>query len=78
MTLQNRLEQKINFINDATTKTLRGDTVTLGALDKDVETLCKEVTTLPREEALSYETSLAKLVEALDHLTTAIKTRNNP
>lgn len=75
MTLENRLAEKIDFINEATTKTLRGDQVPLGTLDKDVDTLCKEITNLPREQALQHQTSLVKLVEALDHLTTAIKTR---
>ncbi len=73
MTLQQRLDDKIQLINQMTTKTLRGEATDLSTLDKDVDTLCQDV--LKDPQAKTFENDLKRLIEALDHLTTAIKTR---
>lgn len=69
-----RIEQVKHYIHDCERRIAQGEAVELTGLDQNVEKICSDIATLPKEDARHLESKLVHLVTALDKLVQVIHT----
>jgi len=66
--LRAQIEQLIDAIDNAKERTENNEVVDLTALEGTIEALCKQVTTLPSQEARETQPLIGELISKLDML----------
>ncbi len=70
--LQNRLDNMIEFVDQATEQVESGTLANLGTLDKDVSQLCNDVESSSPEVAQAVSNKMAEMVSKLEDLAKAL------
>lgn len=66
--IRDKLLRTIEYVRDCSTRVGNGEIMDLTGLDKTVSKMCKDIESLPKEQANEFKDNMSKLVSTLDDL----------
>ena len=71
--VKEKLKRTIDYVRDCASRVNQGEIMDLTGLDKTVSKMCKDIESLPTENANDVKEDMAKLVQSLDDLASNIE-----